>query len=361
MRVLVINGPNLNLLGTREPEVYGTTTLSDLERQTREWAEKQGIETSFFQSNSEGALIDAIQAAKDQDGIVINPAAYSHTSRAIGDAILAVGRPTVEVHISNIFEREPWRALSLVTDACVRTIYGRGVDGYQDAIRHLLNRSLVPFETVAYGPLPDQVADLRLPDAAAAGVVTLIHGGFWMRQYERDTVESLATDLTKRGFVTWNVEYRRLGTGGGWPGSPQDVEMALAHLERVTDVGRGVTVIGHSAGGHLALTAGRRQGPPIAATIGLAPVTDLALVAATGGTGSAQARALLAAGAPQRTSAPDSTFLIHGDRDELVPVSHSTRLSESATVEIVEGGGHFEMLSPRRPHWDHVIRILGSA
>jgi 3-dehydroquinate dehydratase-2 len=153
MRVLVLNGPNLNLLGTREPDVYGDTTLADLERAVGRWGEKLGVETTFAQSNHEGEVVDAIHGANGIDAIVINPGALTHTSRSIGDAIAAVGLPAVEVHISNIREREPWRATSLVAPSCVRSIYGRGVGGYQDALRHLKNRASMPFKTERYGPI----------------------------------------------------------------------------------------------------------------------------------------------------------------------------------------------------------------
>ena len=252
MRVVVLNGPNLDLLGSREPEVYGTTTLSALQAQIADWARKLGIETVFAQSNHEGDLIEAIHDAATSDGIVINPGALTHTSRAIGDAVRSVGVPTVEVHISNVKERDPWRAISLLSDACVRTIYGRGFPGYRDALRHLANRAAMPMLIRRYGPHPDNLADLRMPDTVPSGLAVLIHGGFWLRQYERDSMETMAVDLAGRGIATLNVEYRRLGTGGGWPGSSQDVQTALRWKSSHPDLtGLATAIIGHSAGGHL--------------------------------------------------------------------------------------------------------------
>ena len=140
MKILVLNGPNLNLLGTREPEVYGSETLADLEVMIRVWAAELGHEVETYQSNHEGDLIDVIQQT-DADGLVINPAAFTHTSRAIPDAISAVGIPAVEVHISNVKEREPWRAVSFFEEVCIATIYGRGQNGYKDAIETLGARS----------------------------------------------------------------------------------------------------------------------------------------------------------------------------------------------------------------------------
>ena len=135
MKLLVINGPNLNLLGLREPGIYGKGTLSDLEDFLREVGKTEGVELSFFQSNHEGAIVDAIQAAYGvMDGIVINPAAYTHTSIAILDALKAVSLPAVEVHISQVSEREPFRQVSYAGMACVRTYMGLGFEGYRQAI-----------------------------------------------------------------------------------------------------------------------------------------------------------------------------------------------------------------------------------
>lgn len=361
MRVLVLNGPNLNLLGTREPEVYGTTTLADLEMMIRGWGERLGVEISFLQSNSEGDLVEAIQQASGMDGIVLNPGALTHTSRSIGDAIRAVGVPAVEVHISNVKAREPWRSVSLLSDACARTIYGRGFAGYRDALRHLANRMATPVETVRYGPHQDNVVDMRHTDAAAKGLVILVHGGFWMRQWERDSMESLAVDLTGRGHLTANLEYRRLGTGGGWPGSAHDVQSAVRFLGRHPgSSGLATAMIGHSAGGHLALWAvNRSEAQTVDLVVGLGSVTDLELLAASTGAGAAPARSLLDSGAPPRVGARTGrTLLIHGEDDAEVPVAHSTRLGEEARVEVISGLGHFEMLDPARSHWPLVTAAL---
>ena len=138
MKLLVINGPNMNLLGLREPGIYGKGTLSDLEDFLREVGEAEDIELSFFQSNHEGAIVDAIQAAYGKmDGIVINPAAYTHTSVAILDALKAVALPAVEVHMSQVSEREPFRQISYAGMACVKTYMGLGFEGYRQAILYL--------------------------------------------------------------------------------------------------------------------------------------------------------------------------------------------------------------------------------
>ena len=136
MKILVINGPNLNLLGLREPEIYGAKTYEDLTAMIKEYAARRGDEVRFFQSNHEGALVDAIQQAyfDGVEGIVINPAAYTHTSVALLDALKAVRIPAVEVHISAVNEREAFRQVSYVRDACIACVSGKGFDGYLEAI-----------------------------------------------------------------------------------------------------------------------------------------------------------------------------------------------------------------------------------
>lgn len=138
MKLLVINGPNLNMLGIREPEIYGKETFSDLENFIEEICSKEGIEVSLFQSNHEGDIVDEIQASYgEMDAILINPAAYTHTSVAIADAIKAVGIPTAEVHLSDITKREEFRKHSFVSPVAVKTIMGKGFEGYREGIMFL--------------------------------------------------------------------------------------------------------------------------------------------------------------------------------------------------------------------------------
>ena len=135
MKLLVINGPNLNLLGLREPEIYGRRTYQDLLSLLRQTGKEEGVEVECFQSNHEGALVDIIQSALGKvDGIVINPAAYTHTSVAILDALKAVALPAVEVHLSDINERETFRHISYPAMACIAQIKGKGFAGYEEAI-----------------------------------------------------------------------------------------------------------------------------------------------------------------------------------------------------------------------------------
>ena len=139
MKLLILNGPNLNLLGTREPDIYGRESYDTLCQQIYRHAEAIGCTAEVFQSNHEGTLIDAIQAAQaGYSGIVINPGAYAHYSYAIYDALRAVEVPAVEVHISDITAREPFRAVSVTAPACVKTISGHGLEGYLEAMDYLL-------------------------------------------------------------------------------------------------------------------------------------------------------------------------------------------------------------------------------
>lgn len=139
MKILVINGPNLNMLGVREPDHYGRETYADLVTKIQRHCAARGVEVEVFQSNHEGALVDAIQGAYGTaDGIVINPAAYTHTSIALLDALKAVSIPTVEVHISKVEEREDFRQISYIRTACVKTITGHRTDGYLEAIDFLI-------------------------------------------------------------------------------------------------------------------------------------------------------------------------------------------------------------------------------
>lgn len=146
MKILVLNGPNLNMLGIREPGIYGHATYADLQALIRAHAEKCGVTVSFYQSNHEGALVDAIQQAyyNGIQGIIFNPAAYTHTSVALLDALKSVAIPTVEVHISDVSTREDFRQRSFVRSACIATIMGKGFAGYCEAMDILLKEAQKP-------------------------------------------------------------------------------------------------------------------------------------------------------------------------------------------------------------------------
>lgn len=262
--------------------------------------------------------------------------------------------------MSNVREREPWRAVSLISPACVRTIYGRGIIGYRNAIRHLVNRLAMPFETVRYGPHPDNVGDLR---RGGGDMVVLVHGGIWQHRFERDTVESLAIDLTRCGYDTWNVEYRRLGDGGGWPGSVHDVLTALDHIPQLGGERDRVIAVSHSAGGQLMAWSAGRTSTPVDLHVAMSPLLDLEAAVANDDVGAAECRALLEGGAPTMTP-PTSvpTVIVHAAADQIVPVERSRAITEETGIElIVPESDHFALLDPAKPHWAKVIELIGGS
>ena len=374
MRILLLNGPNLNLLGTRAPEVYGATTLDELEDLCRVRAEEYGHRLEVYQSNHEGALIDAIHAARDTaDAMVFNPGAYTHTSYALRDAIEAVDLPAVEVHISNVREREPWRRISLIEPACVYQIFGRGVQGYLSAISHLHYRAAHPPVTIGYGVHPDQVGDLRIPDGLGPHpVAVLIHGGGWTVPFTRDTMDGAAVDLAARGLATWNVEYRRIPPVGGWRETLDDVTAAVDALDSL--VGEypldldDMTVIGHSAGGHLGFfaTKGARRKP--IRFVSLAGILDLRRLGSdfcdllSGFLGDELGTRLDQLDPIQEVPSGVPTVAVHGEDDDDVNPDQSRRFVETALAAgddalLVElpGVDHDDLIDPRGPSWEAVV------
>ncbi|MBF0500553.1 MAG: type II 3-dehydroquinate dehydratase [Candidatus Riflebacteria bacterium] len=138
MKILIVNGPNLNMLGQREPGIYGTRSLADLENFLKEEAKKAGVKVSFFQSNHEGALIDRLQKASQFDGIILNAGGYTHTSIAIRDTIATLSVPVIEIHISNIYSREDFRCNSMLSAVCKGVIAGLGLEGYLIAMQYFV-------------------------------------------------------------------------------------------------------------------------------------------------------------------------------------------------------------------------------
>ncbi len=347
MRIAIINGPNLNLLGSRQPEIYGSMTLEDLEERVRSWSSKLDVEPAFSQSNDESELVSLIQrAGKECDAVVLNPGGFTHTSVAIADAVASIPAPVVEVHLSDISKREAFRRISLVGPNAVRQIAGRGATGYRDAIRHLVFRDLIPFENVHYGPHPRNVADHRVADGDS--LVLLVHGGYWFSGWDRDQLDQTAVDLTRRGYDTLNIEYR---VDPPWPGSGHDVSTALAWAR---DRYGSVSMLGHSAGAFLAFWAFSRS--PVDVCVGLASVTDLSLVDNV-----PAAVDLVAAGGPTALTVPERTVLFHGSADTEVSPDHTTRLEQAAEIHLLDGVGHFDILDPKRAHWESVVSALGGA
>ena len=379
-RVLVVNGPNLNLLGTRQPEIYGATTLVQLDQMCREWGGDLGFAIETHQSNHEGDLIDRLQANRDAvSGVVINAGAFTHYSYALHDALESIPAPAVEVHISNIKQRESWRRDSVIAPACVATIYGRGIDGYLWGLRHLAYRAAWPVDEISYGTEADQLGDLRIPDGVGPHpVAVLIHGGFWRDSWQRDTMDGVAVALARAGVATWNVEYRRVGSGGGWPTTLTDAEKAADHLTELADRHQldldRVVAVGHSAGGQLALCIAARDKAAVtlAGVVGLAPVSDLVVAhdqdvgrgAVEGFVGSVPAPDTAGAvpGSPMHQlpiGVPQ--VIVHGDADNSVPIEMSRDYlaaaqasGDDARLEALAGIDHFAPIDPSSTVWPAV-------
>jgi acetyl esterase/lipase len=231
---------------------------------------------------------------------------------------------------------------------------------------------------LAYGGGPDQVGDLWLPSTPPPHpVVVLVHGGFWYQRWQRDLMDRLALDLSRRGRAAWNIEYRRVGADGGWPTTGDDVVRAVDHLTSLAPLHdldpSDVTLVGHSAGGHLALwTAARREASvrPVL-VVGLAPLTDL-VAARAESLGSGAVDALFAGGPTQTDASPIHRLplglpqlLAHAADDSLVPVAHSRRYVSAARsagdpVDYRETptGGHFTFLDPDSEAWAEVVAAL---
>lgn len=391
-RVLVINGPNLNLLGRRQPDVYGMETLADLERRVQGWGAELGLDVTTFQSNHEGEIIDRLHLARDrQDGLVINAGALTHYSYALHDAIVTTDLPAVEVHISNIHAREEWRRVSVTAPACDYQIFGRGLEGYRYGLRRLVHIARRPYHVRRYGDGAEQIGELRLPDGPGPfPVAVLIHGGRWVDYRTRDMMDAVAVGLAERGVATWNIEYRRVGSGGGWPGTLEDVAYGLdlvADLAEDHPLDRDrVSVIGHSAGGMMALWAAKRPHlydvqRPLPTRIqpravgALAPVTDLVAAYETSWRENIEAflRRTPEDGAERyRLASPSSLLplevpqlIVHGLEDESVDPEMSRAYAVDARnagdeVELLELNdvGHVELVLGGYAAWDEVLDRL---
>jgi 3-dehydroquinate dehydratase-2 len=374
MKLLIINGPNLNLLGTREPDIYGTTTLASLEAEWKARAQALGMELDTFQSNHEGSIIDALHDARGStDGIVLNAGALTHYSYALHDAIVACEIPTVEVHISNVHEREEWRRTSVISPAAETVIMGRGTDGYTNAIDHLHALLSSPPSTHRYGPDADNVLDIRTPDGDGPfKVAVLVHGGFWRSIYGRDLMDPMAIDLVEHGWATVNVEYRR--GAGSYPAACEDVDRALDWVKSNAQQHRfdraTIVAIGHSAGGYLVVNAAHAR-DDLAGVIGLSAVTDLValsearrqndpVAAFIGGPRATHVALWSEAEITGHPASPVS--LVHGALDVDVDPSQSESYVQlrggHTPLSILGDTGHMELIDPSHAAWDSVIRAL---
>jgi 3-dehydroquinate dehydratase-2 len=376
VRILIINGPNLNLLGTREPETYGYVTLRNLEHEWNQHAARLRVGIATYQSNHEGSLIDAIQGASGRfDGIILNAGAFTHYSYAISDALRAVGIPTVEVHISNIYEREKWRHHSVIADASIASIYGRGTVGYLNAIDLLTAYVTVPHEIHRYGEGIDTLVDVRRADTEApAPVAVILHGGFWQDAWKRDIMAPLSAAITQLGWSTVNVEYSR--GPGSFPKAVDDIVDALSWVRNNADVHNfdmhRIVLIGHSAGGYLALKAAHTDAA-LAGVIALAPVTNLHAISkerpdddpASMFLGCVQDTDPARWGAAALNGEPlVPVHMIHGMNDETVAPSHTIDYvrdhPEMATQNLVESMDHMGIIDPLGDGLDAIYASLAA-
>jgi 3-dehydroquinate dehydratase-2 len=356
--------------------MYGSATLRNLEYEWDRHAARLRVGIATYQSNHEGSLIDAIQGASGRfDGIILKAGAFTHYSYAISDALRAVGLPTVEVHISNIYEREEWRRHSVIADASIATIYGRGTVGYLNAIDLLTAHVTMPHEIRHYGEGVDTLVDVRRAKTdAPAPVAVILHGGFWRDAWKRDTMAPLSAAITQLGWSTVNVEYSR--GPGSFPQAIDDVAKALRWVRDNADEydfdTRRMVIVGHSAGGYLALKIAHTDAA-LAGVIGLAPVTNLPAISSErpdddpssmfiGCEQDADPALWDSAALSGQPLVP--VHMIHGTLDETVAPSHTIDYvrdhPETATQNMVEDMDHMGIIDPLRDGLDAIYASLAA-
>jgi acetyl esterase/lipase len=357
MRIAIVNGAGVNI----DRDLF--------RRLCAGWANEFGVEIDATFATDVAAALPV-----DVDGAVVNPGPEPPTAELVAAARV----PVVWVDLRTADRRLP----PVLDDAARMVIRGRGVLSYRWAVLHLIQRLSYPYETIAYGTTRDHVAELRLP--AGEGpfpVAVLLHGGFWRERWERDTIEPLAVDLARRGYATWNLEYRRVGPlGGGWPATCLDVAAGIDYLagpadERRLDLDR-IVFVGHSAGGQLALWAIRRAGAHgealirPALVVSLAGVNDLVEAAWRGLGDTANATADFIGDDPgaydQASPAAQlplgvQQLVVQGDADgtDFVDLSRLYAAAARAAgddVELLElaGADHFHVITPTSEAWAQI-------
>jgi acetyl esterase/lipase len=369
--------------------------------QCSEWGKEIGVEVDL-RPGDPAAVVGAMATGHpsltpdsgngadppDPAGVVIAPGTGGFDAPGLASAVAAAAVPVVAVETGNLRKAGLAPESTRIAAAGARVLYGRGPGTARHALLHLAALHGQPVDTLAYGPEPSQEGDLWCPPGAGPHpVAVLFHGGFWYHAWERDLMDGLARDLARRGIAAWNVEYRRVGAGGGWPATGEDAARATDHLVALApvyglDLDR-VVVAGHSAGAQLALwvaARGRRGQVHPALVVGLATIADLeeAMAARTGGDsaarllaaapddgdldvalGDASPRARLPIGVPQ--------ILAHAVDDDVVPPTQTTAYAEAAsaagddvTVLSLEAGGHFDLIDPLSAAWATVAAALHS-
>lgn len=349
MRFLVINGP-----GASE----GGSSADELDEKIMSWGARLGVDVEMRRPADADDIIASI-VTFEGDGMIINPGDVTDESRVLNDAMVQAGTPIVEVHIAAVTANEPHTEPSIsATVGLVHIIQGRGISGYRDALRHLVNRAALPFESVTYGAQRDQVGDLR---GAGSELIVFVHGGLWLNKYARDTIEGLAVDAARRGFKTWNLEFRRLGGGGGWPVSGEDVLKALDFVPDLADRTNRMIVVSHSAGSQLAMWAAERSTTEVDLHVAMGPLLDLDAAVTNGDVGAAECERMLAGGAPPiNRPGRIETVIVHGQRDQIVPVERSEAIVGNSGVELFRPDtDHFALLDHESETWNWIIERIG--
>jgi acetyl esterase/lipase len=355
--------------------------IADLETRSARWAAAWDATVDVVPPADAPELVGHLRQAVDSGaaGVVLERPAATDVAE-LADVVGATDVPVVAVSPDYVADRS-----GPLDRACVRVIHGRGPSGVRWALAHLRARVTAPFREWAYGDGPDRIGDLRVPPDVEGRVplAIILHGGFWRDEWERDLMDAAAVDLTARGWITWNVEYRRMGpSGGGWRATLDDARAAVAAISDLpapVDASR-VLLLGHSAGAQLALYAAarsRQSGAEItpAMVAALAPLTDLVAAARDdvgGGSltdflgdpdrqprhyGEASPAARLPIGVPQ--------LLVHGRKDRHVPVVLTrayARMARAAgdDVELIEipDADHFRMIDPGDAAWTTMMSAL---
>jgi acetyl esterase/lipase len=372
------------------------------ERDCTEWAAEAGVDVEM-RPGDPAAVLGAIAtghpslghpslaaglAGVGLAGVIVAPGPTGLDAAGLAGAVaaaVAAGVPVAAVEPGNLRTGVPQPESTRLVAAGARLFYGRGPDTGRHAVRFLARRSGQVPDTLAYGPEPSQEGDLWCPAGEGPHpVVVLFHGGFWYHAWERDLMDGLASDLARRGIAAWNVEYRRVGAGGGWPATGEDAGRATDHLVALApvyglDLER-VAVLGHSAGAQLALwVAARRRRALVhpALVVGLATIADLEAARADRVGGGSVARLLdgpsvadpeaaLADASPlARLPIGVPQLLAHAIDDAVVPLAQTTRYARSAvaagdavSVLELEAGGHFDLIDPHTPAWASVASAL---
>jgi acetyl esterase/lipase len=357
--------------------LFGPDTAVDGEW-LRSWArsasEEHGIAVTAGTAADEAELLRRLGQRDPGAGLILStelPAALERAAALAGAPLIWLG---MRVAID-----EPPRVL---VEGGVQIVRGRGLDGLPWALKSLLARARMPLTTHAYGPQRDQVADLRLPadEEGPHPVVVLIHGGAWRANWERDLMDSIAVDLTGRGYATWNLDYRRVASGGGWPATCEDAAAgidALAALDAPLDLDR-VVLLGHSAGGHLAAWAAAQQDARVkpALVLSLAGVLDLiegarrgvyerAIEGLMAGLPEDRAEAYAAASPAEMLPIGAPPLIVHGLHDLADNLAMNRIYAGRARaagdqVEVVElpGSDHFDVIEPGTEAWAEIVRLL---